>query len=912
MNNRDKVGDAVKEFNIRSKDGSKTSIEAYKQLGLNAKKMTQTFAKGGPAAQNAFKQVVNAIGKVKDPAEKNAIAVSLFGTQAEDLEMKVITSLGNVRSQFDMTKNTMADVKKIKYDTLGMALQGIGRQIETGLLIPIGEKILPKLTDFSQWFQDKMPVVKNIVEGTMNGIGVVFSRFGSYTKKLSGFLPVSNIKSTATQVMGFIAGIGDKLSSFWQENGKKITSAYSAMFKVIGSIIGGLGKTLGNLSTIIAPIVSNIVSFFTGLIGQVSTFWNENGPMIIKAVQNVFAGINAVIKFLAPVILFIINTIWGNVKGVIQGALNIIMGLIKIFAGLFTGNFSKMWEGTKQLFIGSIQFVWNAINLLFVGKILGGIKALATGAIGKVSGMWTSIKSFFSGGATEVWNKVVGLIPKITSGFSTMKTKAVDFARNMWSGIKQQFDHIVTGATSLPGKIGAGIKSMGGKAVSGAISMGNKLLSGLGKVVNGVIKGINFVTGKIGIDKQINEWKVPQYANGTKGHPGGPAILGDGGGPELYRTPQGHLGLSPGHDTLMNLPKGTQVISASGTKAILNSLNIPAYAGGTVKNALKTGYSWVKESTGKAINGVKNAAGKAKDVALDVWSYASNPKKLFNMFLEKYGVHFPDMNGIFGTIGKNAFSMIKEKAIGFVKKKLNDFGGSSGASGNVKSWISQAMAITGVPASWFNALVTMAMKESGGRTGPSTINKWDSNWKRGTPSMGLMQTIMPTFNAYKMPGLNDIMNPIHNAVAAIRYIKSRYGTVFNTPGIKSMAKGGPYKGYWKGGRVNSSQWAWVGEEGPELMKVRGGTQVYDNKRSNKILSGLLSFGKTENPSQTNEPKATDSNDQFVFAPVINIGDRADRADIKEMVKAMLGDQYEQFKNMMKKYNKDKNRLSFEV
>ena len=80
-----------------------------------------------------------------------------------------------------------------------------------------------------------------------------------------------------------------------------------------------------------------------------------------------------------------------------------------------------------------------------------------------------------------------------------------------------------------------------------------------------------------------------------------------------------------------------------------------------------------------------------------------------------------------------------------------------------------------------------------------------------------MQTIKPTFDAYKKKGLNDIMNPVHNAVAAIRYIKKRYGSVFNTPGIKSMMNGGPYKGYAKGGFfLNGPQMGLFGEGGPEM------------------------------------------------------------------------------------------------
>lgn len=111
--------------------------------------------------------------------------------------------------------------------------------------------------------------------------------------------------------------------------------------------------------------------------------------------------------------------------------------------------------------------------------------------------------------------------------------------------------------------------------------LGNTMLSGIGKVVNGVITGLNWVMGKVGLDFTINEWNVPQYAKGTKGHPGGPAILGDGGGPELFRTPSGFVGMSPGTDTLMNLPKGTQVIPHKQTQELI-SMGMPAYGLGNV------------------------------------------------------------------------------------------------------------------------------------------------------------------------------------------------------------------------------------------------------------------------------------------------------------------------------------------
>jgi hypothetical protein len=61
---------------------------------------------------------------------------------------------------------------------------------------------------------------------------------------------------------------------------------------------------------------------------------------------------------------------------------------------------------------------------------------------------------------------------------------------------------------------------------------------------------------------------IPAYAEGTKSHKGGLAILGDGGGAELIREGH-HFSLSPSVPTLMNLKKGAEVIPHEETLAML-------------------------------------------------------------------------------------------------------------------------------------------------------------------------------------------------------------------------------------------------------------------------------------------------------------------------------------------------------
>lgn len=119
-------------------------------------------------------------------------------------------------------------------------------------------------------------------------------------------------------------------------------------------------------------------------------------------------------------------------------------------------------------------------------------------------------------------------------------------------------------------------------------------------------------------------------------------------------------------------------------------------------------------------------------------------------------------------------------------------------SGTVASWIDQAKAILrahGVPESKMNSrdLAMIIQHESGGN--PNAQNNWDSNARAGHPSIGLMQTIGPTFNAHKLPGHGNIRNPVDNIIAGVRYAIARYGSISNVPGVRAVHQGGRYRGY---------------------------------------------------------------------------------------------------------------------
>ncbi|WP_040695858.1 transglycosylase SLT domain-containing protein [Nocardia vinacea] len=119
-------------------------------------------------------------------------------------------------------------------------------------------------------------------------------------------------------------------------------------------------------------------------------------------------------------------------------------------------------------------------------------------------------------------------------------------------------------------------------------------------------------------------------------------------------------------------------------------------------------------------------------------------------------------------------------------------------TGDQKKWIEEA--IKALREKGYNIsdsdaaiIATIIEKESGGN--PNAINLWDSNAAAGIPSKGLMQTIDPTFNSYKLDGHDDIWNPVDNIIAGTRYAIERYGSLSNVPGIAAMSQGNGYVGY---------------------------------------------------------------------------------------------------------------------
>ncbi|KMS67141.1 lytic transglycosylase [Streptomyces viridochromogenes] len=99
---------------------------------------------------------------------------------------------------------------------------------------------------------------------------------------------------------------------------------------------------------------------------------------------------------------------------------------------------------------------------------------------------------------------------------------------------------------------------------------------------------------------------------------------------------------------------------------------------------------------------------------------------------------------------------------------------------NLDGWIREALDIMkkhNIPGT-YNGLHKNIMRESSGN--PNAINNWDINAQNGVPSIGLLQVIKPTFDAYHVPGTAwSQYDPVANLTAAANYAADRYGSIDN-------------------------------------------------------------------------------------------------------------------------------------
>lgn len=312
----DKLGDAVKEFGIRAKDGSTTTIEAYQALGLNADALQKKFSQGGESANEAFKEVTKALNDCDDEVVKNTAGVNLFGTMWEDMGTEAMKALTNTNGEFDKTADNLQKIKEVKYDDLGSAFEGIGRQMETGLMIPLGEKLLPKLNEFANYIQENMPSIQETFQGIMDNVGAAIT---FVTDNLNIIIPI-----LAGAVAGFVAF--------------NVINTILPLFTAVQTAITGTTTVQAALNAVMAANPFGVIVTAIGLLVAAGVALYMNWDTVKQKCEELFAKISEA---------------WENIKTTISAKVEeiktAIHDKIQDFKNAGKAIFTGVWDGIKEV-----------------------------------------------------------------------------------------------------------------------------------------------------------------------------------------------------------------------------------------------------------------------------------------------------------------------------------------------------------------------------------------------------------------------------------------------------------------------------------------------------------------------------------------------------------------------------------
>lgn len=146
-----------------------------------------------------------------------------------------------------------------------------------------------------------------------------------------------------------------------------------AILPTLISVMGTVINVVSEIIQAVLPIVLNLVSALLPIIQQIAeevlpilaTVINTVAQAILPLIEAILPVLIEIINALTPVITFLANafsTVLGaaveHIKTVLQGLQNIFQGLIDFITGIFTGDWSKAWNGVVKVF-GSI---WETIG----------------------------------------------------------------------------------------------------------------------------------------------------------------------------------------------------------------------------------------------------------------------------------------------------------------------------------------------------------------------------------------------------------------------------------------------------------------------------------------------------------------------------------------------------------------------
>ncbi|UOQ85696.1 phage tail tape measure protein [Gracilibacillus salinarum] len=231
--NLDYINDVMKEFQIRIKDGSKTTTDAMGELSESTQEVWEQFEDGDKTVKDMSNAVLKELEGMDDQVAANQIGVELFGTKWEDLESTAMYSMSEIGEGIEDVDGTMDDMTKNAEQSILKQWKATWREAKE-VLLPVGDTLL----DFTR---DVLPDVKDGIEDVTDW----FEELDDEGKK--NIVMLGGIAAAAGPVLSVVGGL---------------STGIGGLMKVTGGLSKGLGKVGGK-----------------GLLGRIGLMGVTGGPV---------------------------------------------------------------------------------------------------------------------------------------------------------------------------------------------------------------------------------------------------------------------------------------------------------------------------------------------------------------------------------------------------------------------------------------------------------------------------------------------------------------------------------------------------------------------------------------------------------------------------------------------------------
>ena len=365
---------------------------------------------------------------------KNAMSgfLALMNAAPSDIQ-KLEGAISTCSDEIDGYNGVTEKMAAVMQDNLGGQLTILKSQLQE-LAISFGEILMPAIRAIVSKIQgliDHFNALSPAAKETIVKIALVAAALGPLLVAVGKTIAtVGKLMQLVSNLPTMIAGAKAAFSSFGAVIGG-ISAPVVAVIAVVAALVAAfvhLWRTNEDFRNKITAIWEQIKSIFSGFCQGIVDRINAMGFDFKNITEVIKAVWDGLCKFLKP----IFEGQFQQIANTFKALTDIILSVLDIFVGIFTGDWSRVWDGIKGIFAAVWNFIKdtlkNALNMIcgIFGTDLGEVKEFWVG-------VWTSIKTFF----VNIWNGIKNFV-------STVLNAIKNFFTTIWTGIKNFFVGIWT------------------------------------------------------------------------------------------------------------------------------------------------------------------------------------------------------------------------------------------------------------------------------------------------------------------------------------------------------------------------------------------------------------------------------------------------------------------------------------